>query len=168
VILCIDPGLRGVGMAVFRDDGEVEAAQYVKNPVMTGRGYQAHVALARELMKHVIFDWNISYALVEHPRVYPGMPKTDLNDLLDVVAVGAAVTAQLWTRAIEVETVFPSEWKGNVPKPTMLQRIREKLSADERARCVWTNKSDNEDVLDAIGIGLWHHKRLNKKVIHND
>lgn len=157
-MICIDPGLRGVGLAVFDEDNLVHA-QYVTNP-SKGRGYAAHVALAAAL-KRTCLDYGLwSPALVEHPAIYPGMPQVDLNDLLDVVAVGAACS----TIFASVTTVMPSEWKGNMPKRKMLERIRSKLTPEEVARVEWTNKSDNEDVLDAIGIGLWKLGRLNSKV----
>ena len=94
------------------------------------------------------------------------MPKTDLNDLLDVVAVGAAVVTAVAEKYpfIDVKTVFPSEWKGNMPKRAMLERIQSKLSKTDESNVAWTNKSDNEDILDAIGIGLWHFGRLNTKL----
>ena len=38
------------------------------------------------------------------------------------------------------------------------------LTAEEEKCVKWSNKSNNEDILDAIGIGLWHFGRLNQKV----
>lgn len=156
-MICIDPGLRGVGMAVFRGK-ELWVAQYVKNPA-PGRGYAAHRALAKGFRTYCVTSFD-GPLIIEHPRVYPGMPKTDLNDLLDVVGVGSAIASILVLE--DVQTVFPSEWKGNLKKQAMLERIRSKLSPDELGRCEFTNKSDNEDLLDAVGIGLWKLGRLNR------
>jgi hypothetical protein len=101
--------------------------------------------------------------VVEHPVIYPGMPSKDLNDLIDVATVGAAVNSALYLNANAYQTVFPAEWKGNVPKKTMLERIKSRLTPEELKRCEFTNKSDNEDLLDAVGMGLWHSGRLNKR-----
>lgn len=159
-LLCVDPGLRGCGVAMFKEGTLVEAA-YVKNPVESGRGYAAHAALGRAVCK----SHSIAHRVViEHPRVYPGsaQQKGDLNDLLDVVAVGAAVAT--FAHAAEVATVFPSDWKGQVPKETMTERIRRSLTDAERAAIQKCPASLMHNVLDACGIGLHALGRLNKKV----
>lgn len=163
-LICIDPGLRGCGVAYF-EGNKLVSADYVKNPV-AGRGYAAHSALGWR-----VAAWLGPYgttmgalALIEHPRVYPGAPNKDLNDLLDVVAVGAAVGSCLQTtNAHSPVTVYPSEWKGTVKKAVMTARIKAALTTDELKVCGFTNKSDDSDLLDAVGIGLWRLGRLNKR-----
>jgi hypothetical protein len=157
---CIDPGLRGVGLATFAYENLVDA-RYVKNPA-DGRGYKAHAALAGRVAAYLDTTFPCRL-IIEHPRVYPGMPKTDPNDLLDVVAVGAACAAMFERPGRVLQTVLPSEWKGTVKKQIMLARIMSRLTVDEQKYIQRANKSDMEDVLDAIGIGLWFHKRLNLK-----
>lgn len=168
-IICVDPGLRGCGVASFltkayeKDEEGLECAFYVKNSV-DGRGYAAHTALGAAVVKD-IFKTVGPYGavIIEHPVIYPKATNKDLNDLIDVVAVGAAVAS--WVPGIIVpETVFPSQWKGTVQKQVMLRRIKAALSPREMAVVQETNKSDTEDILDAIGIGLWKLGRLNKKV----
>ena len=161
-MICIDPGLRGCGVAFFLED-KLRWAFYVHNPVEHGRGYAAHRALAsavRGAVAAIPNAYHLGAWLIEHPVVYPGMPKTDPNDLLDVVAVGAAVAALAPGAVI---TVIPSEWKGQVKKSTMLGRITGKLKPEELDAIQKANKSDMEDVVDAIGIGLWKLNRLNVK-----
>ena len=59
----------------------------------------------------------------------------------------------------------PGVSSGSFPLiKVMLERIRSKLTAEEEKCVKWSNKSNNEDILDAIGIGLWHFGRLNQKV----
>lgn len=160
MVLFIDPGLRGVGAALF-EGPHLARASYVKNPVEHGRGYFAHSSLAHAVRAAYPPDVRV---FIEHPRVYPGMPETDPNDLLDVVAVGAAIASQYHASAVEmVKTVFPSEWKGTVKKEVMTERIHKKLSPDELARIEPCPKHLLHNVLDAIGIGLWHYRRLNHK-----
>lgn len=163
-ILCVDPGLRGCGVAVF-DGGFLINAAYVENPVTHGRGYKAH----SEMGEAVSFwlDKGADRVIIEHPRVYPGsaQQKGDPNDLLDVVAVGASVAS--WCNSREIETLFPSEWKGQVPKEVMTERIRRALSDIERLNIQKCKASLMHNVLDACGIGLFRLGRLNRKVIHN-
>jgi hypothetical protein len=163
-MITIDPNLRGCGVAEWYR-GQLVFAIYVKNPE-PGRGYSAHTALGRAVrgaldVPEALVTELEAPVVIEHPRVYPGMPQVDLNDLLDVVAVGATVAASF---RCEVQTVFPSEWKGTMKKAAMLDRIWSKLSADEKLVVQKTNKSDSADILDAIGIGLWKLGRLSTKV----
>lgn len=159
--LFIDPGLRGVGAALF--DGPVlTRASYVKNPVEHGRGYFAHASLAHAVRAAYPHDVRV---FIEHPRVYPGMPETDPNDLLDVVAVGSAIASQYFgAPSVEmVKTVFPSEWKGTVKKEVMTERIYKKLTPEELLCIEQCPRHLFHNVLDAVGIGLWHFRRLNHK-----
>lgn len=159
MILCIDPGLRGVGIAHFNNKGELQSAAYVHSPKREGRGYLAQNAAADAAWKW----WGFTppeLTLIEHPRVYPGMPDVDLNDLLDVAGVGASC-ALLFGNP---RTVFPSEWKGNVKKDVMTERIRGKLDPLEFGRIEGGPKHLMHNALDAVGIGLWHFKRLNQKI----
>lgn len=110
---------------------------------------------------------DVNRVIIEHPRIYTGSgkPKSiDENDLLDVAAVGAAVAS--WCN-FDPETLFPSEWKGQVPKEVMTERIRRALTDDERASIAKCKASLMHNVLDACGIGLFRLGRLNRKVIHN-
>lgn len=159
-MITIDPNLRGCGVAEWHH-GKLVKAIYVKNPA-SGRGYNAHVALGRAVWQALNGNplTDAPPCIIEHPRVYPGMPKTDLNDLLDVVAVGAAVAGLFQ----DAQTVFPSEWKGTMKKQAMLERIASKLTPGELSMVQKTNKSDTEDILDAVGIGLWKLGRLSTKV----
>ena len=54
---------------------------------------------------------------------------------------------------------YPSQWKGSVPKPIMIERIKVKLTLPEIKRIqLPKTRSKQFDVWDAIGIGL-HHLR---------
>lgn len=162
-MITIDPNLRGCGVAVWHEGaalhGKLVYAEYVPNPRAKGRGYEVYRALAEKVAASTQYH---HFWVIEMPVVYPKMPKTDLNDLLDVMGVGSAVSALC--RATMVEHVMPSTWKGNLEKKKMLERIRSKLTAEELAVVQKTNADDTEDILDAIGIGLWKLGRLNTKV----
>lgn len=159
-MITIDPNLRGCGVAVWVG-GTLTRARYVKNPV-GGRGYASYASLASAVW------WETGYdnAWIEMPRAYGSVhQKGDPNDLLDVMGVGAALAG---ASRNTVEHVFPSDWKGQVPKDVMLKRIWDSLRDDERAVVQKTNKADTEDILDAVGIGLWKLGRLNKRSYAND
>lgn len=166
-MLCVDPGLRGCGVAEF-ENGKLVKAGYVKNPVKSGRGYRAYESVAWQVRQWAGPWEHFEALLIELPRIYPGsaQQKGDLNDILDLAGVGGAVAA--FFDSTFAESIFPSDWKGQVPKQKMLARIKAAILPEELPRVQQTNKSDTEDILDAIGIGLHKLGRINKKVIHND
>ncbi len=184
-MITIDPNLRGCGVAVwFR--GNLVSANYVKSKNESrGRGYKIYKDLAASVTSdlHSVNSELAQMArgrvlgdplIIELPRFYGSThEKGDPNDLIDVCGVGAACATAIatqhtqWGSTCNVEHVFPSEWKGNVKKSIMLERIWSKLSDAEKAVVQKTNKSDTEDILDSVGIGLFKLGRLNKRVIHN-
>ena len=163
-MICVDPGLRGCGVAEFVE-GNLTRAAYVKNPREYGRGYEAHRTMSR-----AVWNWIGSGAfervIIEFPRIYPGsaQQKGDLNDLLDIAGVGGAIADACLT---SVEAVIPSDWKGQVPKDVMTARISKAILQNERAGIEKCPASLMHNVLDAVGIGMWKLGRINQKVIHN-
>ena len=161
-MLCVDPGLRGCGVAEFTA-GNLTRAAYVKNPVLSGRGYGAHSQMAR-----AVHEWRSSVSekcIIEHPRVYPGsaQQKGDPNDLLDVCAVGAAIASIC---EVATDTVFPSDWKGQVPKEMMTERISKAITPEERLTIEKCPATLMHNVVDAVGIGFHALGRLNKRMVH--
>jgi hypothetical protein len=54
--------------------------------------------------------------------------------------------------------VLPNKWKGNLPKKICKDRCKAVLTPEELARV----KTEDHNVWDAIGIGLWYLGRLKK------
>lgn len=161
-LTCVDPGLRGCGVAEFVGGNLVRAA-YVKNPREVGRGYEAHRTMAR-----AVKQWmtpHVDRLVIELPRVYPGsaQQKGDLNDLLDLAGVGGAIASSCTT---EVESVFPADWKGQTPKDVMTERIKRACTPEEKATAEKCAASLAHNLWDSVGIGLYKLSRLNRKVLH--
>ncbi len=173
-LAAVDPGVHGCGVAIF-DGGTLIEAHYTcpsRNPFhksehacglvtpgipdIQGRGNYARAhCTAREAL--AAMGW-VDDLIVEHMFKYPGMDKINVNDLLDVQTVAAMVAAS-HSSAI---SVYPPQWKGNVPKKIMTERIKKLLTPKERAILDagdWP-KSLEHNVVDAIGIGLWRLGRL--------
>lgn len=160
--LFVDPGLRGCGVALFDLDAKVLArAEYVTNPER-GRGYRAYVAMG-DAVDEVAGNLALRVVCIELPRIYPRggeLKKTDFidpNDILDVACVGAAVASHY--SKLLVESVFPADWKGQVPKQIMTERIKRKLSTEEHA-VVRSVGAKDHNTFDAVGIGLHYLGRL--------
>lgn len=154
-LLAVDPGLRGAGVALF-NGRELVNATWVENPVSSGRGPKVWAPLGRN-----IWLWSpgalVSKLALEMPQVYPGMPKTDHNDLLDLAGVLGCVVTQF--SMAEVAWFFPATWKGQVPKEIMNKRVKERLSMGEARKIVHKGALDH-NTYDAIGIGMYYLGRL--------
>lgn len=168
--LAVDPGLRGCGCAVFSGADtafRLERAGYVVGPETAGRGPEVWRQMGRVVKKwwlggYGVFDPSVPpWTLVaEVPEVYPGMPKTDPNDLIDLAGVVGAIAG-----ALDLPTHFylPRQWKGQLPKGVGVLRALAHLSDEERKRVEPAPmKSLDHNVADAVGIGLFHAGRFRR------
>lgn len=109
--------------------------------------------------------------VIEKPRIYPGPSRDkagnmrDLNDLIDLACVAGGIAALFDTQ--QIITVYPADWKGQMPKEKMNKRVLDTLTPEER-KCIQSVGKLDHNTLDAIGIGLHYLGRLNKRVIHNE
>jgi hypothetical protein len=93
--------------------------------------------------------------VVELPLNYPGSPVPS-KDLVTLAFTAGRLVGSIETEFLR--TVFPREWKGQLPKNICAQRVRDHLSEDETrlvdqcAHCV--GKGELHNIMDAIGIGL--------------
>lgn len=140
MILAVDPGVKACGMAWFTDDGKLYRAEYLPAACCTSGGIPTEL-------------------VIEMPRIYPGsgQQKGDLNDLLNLAMIVGQVVS--WANAPTSRIVYPAQWKGQVPKKVMTNRILTKLSVEESAAIVRVGAKDH-NTIDAVGIGLWHFGRL--------
>lgn len=149
-LLCVDPGLRGCGVALF-DRGELFNATWVENPLLSGRGPVAWGTMGQAVWNWAPVPARVQKLYVEMPKVYPGMPKVDLNDLLDLAGVLGTVVIRM--PSDRVAWTFPSDWKGQLPKQVMNERVKKHLSEGEKRKVVSVGALDH-NTYDAIGLGL--------------
>ncbi len=184
MILALDPGLRGCGVAIG-DNARLLAAAYVPSPVRAGEAdIAACVAMARAvvawcdalgavpplggaggaLYPRLRFD----EIVCEWPQVYtPGKQKGDPNDLPPLVGVECAICA-FYPDAKHV-THRPSAWKGQLPKPKrvsdpnpMEMRVQARLDAEEWSRIEPRARSLFHNTIDACGLLLHHFGRFER------
>ena len=169
ITLAVDPGLDGLGVALFRD---LELVQAWYSP---GPERRRTNGLARDgggLLERGPRVWrNVANSIawlnddartrpdrvvVELMKVYDGRAGfgRDAGDLLELSGVNGAV-ANCFPRA-DVGGVLARDWKGQVPKPVMLERIRtwlgrrawlDRVVVPEKAALV-------HNAIDAAGLGL--------------
>lgn len=161
-LVSVDPGIRGCGVALFRD-GRLVAAEYVKNPVKKGNDFDAIIAVAqaaREWVGGRAADRGDLRLVLEWPKVYTASKsKGDNNDLLALCAVDAAIVALVGARATKI---IPRDWKGTMAHEAVVHRVYSRLDS-EGNRSEWNTLADAEfragktyghNVVDAVGIGL--------------
>lgn len=149
-LLAIDPGLHSCGISLWNNGSLVNAA-LVPNLDSTWTG------MALGIKEYIAsFLTYVSNGVIEIPQVYRH-GKGDPEDLIQLAGVCGAIKGVLggsWT------DVKPREWKGQVPKEVMVQRIQKKLSTIEIGAVVLPQKSLAHNVWDSVGIGLWSLGRL--------
>lgn len=163
MLVAVDPGINGCGVAVFERQ-LLTRAFYCKNdcPKAQKDHYYRAAAMAAAV-------WDITVALkpcpqsliVEYPRVYrAGKGKGNPSDLLLLTAVGGALAVLAYRQGVpHIQTVEPEQWKGQLPKEISHARILATLTSQEKCNIVACAQSYMHNVLDAIGIGLWRVSR---------
>jgi len=174
LIFAIDPGKHTGVAAVY--NGRLYACTLVDGD---------HPERIRPWVKHYAdaarwqFGPRLSERVVwELPQIYPGKQAgagkhARPQDLITLAITGARVCQaaidQLDTRGgtTELEDVEPAQWKGQVPKDIMVRRIESFIQSGGRldgrfdettafaAGCVGVAPSKINNILDAIGLGLW-------------
>jgi len=176
IALSIDPGSRGCGCALWCD-GKLAAAGFAKSAAPKGSGPR-ECAQAAQAAVQWLFDRGVTKVdrlVVEWPQIYErsgSKTKGDPNDLLPLTAINGALAALL--PDAEVHYFVPYDWKQRTRKPESTKypyvirlRVERRLDADELATVDWTNNVKHSwDVTDAIGIGLYHHKRFERHRVY--
>lgn len=166
VVLAVDPGIRGCGAALFAGGRLIECA-YVASPCRGGERAAECATMASWVAGSYNGRYRVSELAVEWPRVYAsriraGEAGADPNDLLALCGVNAALAALLAPAA--ASSYAPSEWKGQMKKGPSHLRVESRLGAEERE--VYEAGSlgcRGHNVRDAVGIGLHHLGRLDRK-----
>jgi hypothetical protein len=169
-VLAVDPGIRGCGVALFKAGGLVKAA-YVKNPFFAGNGAAEAASMGRAVqhwtetscgyVDHIAVEWPQIY--VSQLRAGKGKKKADPNDLLALCGVDAALAALLGTPTTSYQ---PHQWKGSMDKDASHLRIESRLRPAELAVAAEGREAAGaleHNVIDAIGIGLFHLGRFERR-----
>jgi hypothetical protein len=155
VLISLDPGVKVAGVAIF-EDNELTRAFLARGSGWHETAEAAWQALTDSYPASVLLNAD---AAVEIPQIYESR-ETDPNDLITVALMAGAFASPVCG---EITTYLPFSWKGQVPKPIMTKRTKNKLSFEEHARVELPSaRGLQHNVWDAIGIGL-HHLRKNRR-----
>lgn len=195
MLLAIDPGQNSPGAALFNSGALVSAARIIvpSTWVRIEAAGQRWLEVAK-----LIVAWSSSYevdtVIFEKPQWDKRSTKVDPNDLVGIAGVAANVTGHL--RSARVLSPTPTEWIGQLSKkcPTCegLRKMRKgtgvKTFAKDCSNChgsAWETPRgryirrrlyaeelglvpDQNDAIDAVGLGLWACGRLEKHTVFSN
>lgn len=169
-LLCIDPGLRDVGLAVFSPLGRLLRAGLARSsckaPTRGPVAWQAAAMAAKAwyYKKDALGErgaFGDPFALIVEGQMINFERTKDPNDVLQCNGAAGAMT-MIFPDVPVIGVERPENWKGSIPKADMTARIQSRLSEspEELARVEPCAASLQHNILDAVGIGLWYFGRL--------
>ena len=171
--ISIDPGYRYCGVAIF-NKGVLEQADLVEARHHEVEGAQfANTAqavwefLETKTGKDALKKADLA---IEYPQqyTYSPAPREAVQRLVGTVgAILSKVQSETGGLSVRVSTYKPQEWKGQVPKDIMSGRILARLTEEEIGQIPRMAKAKLHNVMDSIGVGLYHLKRLRRKRVSN-
>ena len=152
MILCIDPGSKKAGVALFEDNGTMTTAWLAE-----GENWRD---TADDVMRQLpVSAVKVRNLVIEKMQVYDHTPPAQANACILLSLMAGRVTG-LFAGSVPSygnHEYLPRTWKGQVPKAIHHKRIEKKLTMFELARIKWPDsKKGHKDIWDAIGIGLYH------------
>lgn len=155
--LSLDPGVRAVGWALWSDVGRLLEAGCSRAP--------KHYSPSETVAHHSRQIPSGEAVIVEEMVWRHGDVRSQSRDLLTVQLVGCTLAGILSSTGIVVH-LPAAEWKGRVPKNIHHPRIVAALTDGEpevlSRGLEGVPKTNRKEVLDAVGIGLYHLDRIDK------
>lgn len=162
MLISIDPGINGCGVAYFVDAKLVKAV-YVPNPAAKSDTMaERALAMACAVFPIIVGPSGDGLAL-ELPQIYRFKGKGDPNkSLVPLILVDGALTTRFGAAAT---LYLPHQWKGSGDPDECILRIQDRLTGEERSR-VKGPPGLIHNVWDAAGIGLYHLGRFNRRRVY--
>jgi hypothetical protein len=152
-LVAFDPSLSCTGYALFVQ-GNLKKAGIVQTHAGTPWGKRLWDLMGTLPLKLSVERYDVR--VMEWPQVY-GLDTA--ASVLEVAAAGGAIAS---VYGGEFVRVLPREWKGQVPKTAHNRRVLKVLSETELGylESVVTATSLRNNMIDAVGLGLWALGRL--------
>jgi hypothetical protein len=172
-LLAVDPGVDNPAFALFRHSQLMVARRVQLQDVLASLGPVDRCEfVANQILTDVVSAmgaWpQLDALVVEQPQFYrASKSKGDPNKLALLVLVcgsmAAAVRAQ-FGRHVRIESYYPAEWAGQIPKSTKAKQAwkspRGRLIRGQLSEAEFAAVQDTHDAVDAVGIGLRFLDRL--------
>ena len=166
MIVCIDPGNKSAGVAIF--DAETSQLARTANLTSTTRN---PAEIARKL-RAFVGPAPISTIVVERVTEYKRHAASVDSVIALAIVTGMMAGVLLPQTAGSVVWYTPPEWKGGTPKPKkgrpyiIATRARGMLSPYELTRVSAPRGDGAYDVWDAVSLGLYHTGRATRGLRH--
>lgn len=157
----IDPGLRSCGLAMF-EDKRLQRVGLVEHK--NGSGPSQWTGMAGEV-DAAIRDWAgrlrpTDEVVIEYMQTRRNRADAH-DDLIKLSQVSGAIYALTGRAGVHAPA---NTWTKGRSKPKNHKRIKRRLKAAERKildeALLGVSRGDRKELLDAVGIGLWHARRL--------
>jgi Holliday junction resolvasome RuvABC endonuclease subunit len=146
VTLSVDPGLNSCGWALW--DHELWPPVPMETGLITPKRSDSLGVRMAHVQGKLYRRYPVTHLVVEMPHYQESMVGSfgwKTGDLQKLVLLVGFLVADNWGA---VTLVNPREWKGQLPKAVVEERIRKRLGTKA---CAGFKK----DIWDAVGIGLW-------------
>lgn len=192
MLLALDPGTNSPGIALF-ENGQLRAANRIQ-----GSNYrllpdgQRWLEVAKSIatwLQIMGCDDLINDLVFEKPQWYAATKsKGDPNQLAGVAGVAAAtcgILATLSCDGFRIKSPTPAEWIGQLSKVCPVCKGKAKKKCPECRGSAWETPRgrrirsrlspaelalvpDQNDAIDAVGLGLWALGRLTRHSVHSN
>lgn len=150
-------GMKNPGRLVALDPGDATGWAFFEEGLLVAAGCSKPDDICDDVPRGAL---RADIVVIELPQNWPG--KTPITSII-TLAVRVGTFKERWERyGASVELVWPTTWKGSVPKKIHNDRVLEALSAAERKLLPKRPRAKDFDhnMLDAVGIGLWKLGRM--------
>jgi hypothetical protein len=141
------------------DPGETSGWSWYHQRVLVRAGYGP--------FENVIGDRPLAHnprlkVVIEKPQHRPHEREKDFNDIIALAVMTGEFRRAYILQGCDVELVWPTTWKGSIPKKYHHPQILKRLSPTEveaiplRPRA----KTADPNCMDAVGMGCWYLGRL--------
>ena len=155
-MLSVDPGLTGMGWAVWNDSWLLEAGTFVPKP--NGRTDVERIHRAAAEVTAIGISRQCEKVVVEEPQFFGGVGGQMVaarGDLVKMALLVGAIIGMARDAGMEPQLVKVNTWKGQLPKKVVESRITRILGAQEV-----TSFGLKDHAWDAVGIGLYIQGRF--------
>lgn len=191
MLIALDPGLNSPGIALFGDRDLIEATRFNTSAYASPRDGERWLNVARTLAGWALsrlktLQPELLTIVFERPQVYTReKSKGDPNHLVSIAGVASCFVGIMSVYGpVAVDSPHPGEWVGQLKKTCHVctknlkkcpeckgsawntprgRRIRSRLSEAELALV-----PDQNDALDAVGLGLWVIGRLQPRSVFSN
>lgn len=166
----IDTGLTGSGIAIWKPFDNIYGVTLptyagVVTPRETQQGWLAKVNEVVDALILICDNYSVQEVRMEFPEYWQsdarGQTAVVRGDILKLAHFCGSLARACYRLHIDVDTITPGQWKGQLPKTIITTRIS-KVYETHGLLNEFMDMEVSSHALDAVGIGLWSQGYLNK------